>query len=128
MGSCFDNTSNYNDLLLSVKFKSDAKKLFKKLNEKDPATEIEIYNDPLEKIKKSSFRDKTGDLFQLDSFYDKESISGKILLNIKKEKKVEHQGIKVEVIGLIEFEKDKKNPSKFIALTRDLEPPGTKNF
>jgi|LauGreDrversion4_2_1035121.scaffolds.fasta_scaffold530844_3 tetratricopeptide (TPR) repeat protein len=45
IGSCFDGTNNYNDLILSVNFKEEAKKLFKQLNQldKDSSTESEIY-------------------------------------------------------------------------------------
>ena len=45
IGSCFDGTNNYNDLILSVNFKEEAKKLFKQLNQfdKDPSTESDIY-------------------------------------------------------------------------------------
>jgi len=31
-------------------------------------------------------------------------------------------------MGFIELEKDKKNPSRFISLTRDIEPPGSIAF
>lgn len=58
------------------------------------------------------------------AFHDRESVSGKIVINLNKAKKLEHMGIKVEVIGLIQLDKDKANPSRFIALTRDIEPPG----
>lgn len=45
IGSCFDGTNNYNDLILSVNFKEEAKDLFEKLNQfdKDPSTETDIY-------------------------------------------------------------------------------------
>ncbi len=51
-------------------------------------------------------------------------MSGKVIVKLEKAKKFEHQGVKVEIMGLIELEKDKKNPTKFIHLTRDIEPPG----
>jgi len=43
---------------------------------------------------------------------------------MNKTKKLEHQGIKIELIGLIEHYQDKKNVSRFIALAKDLDPPG----
>ena len=85
---------------------------------------IEIFIDPVDKRKKTTFRDKNGEIYSLISFYDKESVSGKVVVNLNKAKKLEHQGIKIEIIGVIELEKDKKNPSRFINLTRDIEPPG----
>jgi vacuolar protein sorting-associated protein 26 len=40
---------------------------------------------------------------------------------------LEHTGIKIELTGQIEQNTDKKNPSRFISMTRDLEPPGIIN-
>ena len=40
---------------------------------------------------------------------------------------MEHTGIKIELTGQIEQNTDKKNPSRFISMTRDLEPPGIIN-
>jgi vacuolar protein sorting-associated protein 26 len=37
---------------------------------------------------------------------------------------MEHTGIKIELTGQIEQNSDKKNPSRFISMTRDLEPSG----
>ena len=37
---------------------------------------------------------------------------------------MEHTGIKIELTGQIEQHSDKKNPSRFISMTRDLEPAG----
>jgi len=37
---------------------------------------------------------------------------------------MEHTGIKIELTGQIEQNTDKKNPSRFISMTRDLEPAG----
>ena len=44
--------------------------------------------------------------------------------NKNKIKNLEHKGIKIELMGLIEHNEDKKNVSRFIALSKDLEPPG----
>jgi len=86
--------------------------------------EIEILLDDVEGRKRHTFKDKKGELVKLPTFFDRENVSGKILINLNKTKKLEHNGIKVELIGAIEHHQDKKNSSKFIALTRDLEPPG----
>ena len=40
-------------------------------------------------------------------------------------KKVEHLGIKIEMIGQIELYFDKGNPQKFTTLVRELESAGT---
>ena len=39
-------------------------------------------------------------------------------------KKLEHMGIKVELIGLIEMLQDRSNTYEFTSLVRELEPPG----
>jgi vacuolar protein sorting-associated protein 26 len=44
---------------------------------------------------------------------------------LNKTKRLEHQGIKIELFGIIEHNQDKKNVSRFIALAKDLEPSGT---
>jgi len=46
------------------------------------------------------------------------------LLRFRKEKKIEHIGIKIEMIGLIEYVYDRGNPYEFISLVRELEAPG----
>jgi vacuolar protein sorting-associated protein 26 len=74
--------------------------------------------------KKFTFREKTGEAVKLPTFFDKENVSGKVIINLNKTKKFEHQGVKIDLIGVIEHIQDKKNVSRFIALTRDLEPPG----
>ena len=50
-----------------------------------------------------------------------------MLINLSKGKKFEHLGIKVELIGLIENYIDPKQNTQFLALVRDLEPPGALN-
>ena len=85
---------------------------------------MDIIIDEVPKRKRLTLREKNGDLNKLPSFYDRENISGKVIVNLGKSKSFEHIGIKIELIGLIEPTLDKKNISRFIALTRDLEPPG----
>lgn len=63
----------------------------------------------------------------MPTFYDRENITGKVIINLNKTKKLEHQGIKIELLGLIENYQDKKNSSRFITLAKDLEPPGVLN-
>ena len=61
--------------------------------------EIEILID--EKRKKSSYRDKTGELVKLPTFYDKENVTGKVIITLNNTKKLDHQGVKIEIIGSI---------------------------
>ena len=51
-------------------------------------------------------------------------MKGKVVINLSKGKKVEHTGIRVELIGVIENLYDKNQTMQFLTLMRDLEPPG----
>lgn len=86
---------------------------------------IDIIIDEIPERKKLAIREKNGDAVKLPTFYDRENITGKVIINLNKAKSLEHTGIKVELVGMIENLHDKKNPSRFIALTKDLEPPGS---
>lgn len=56
---------------------------------------------------------------------DGEDVKGKCIINLNKGKKIEHLGVRVELIGIIENLYDKNQNSQFLCLVRDLEPPGT---
>lgn len=86
--------------------------------------DLEIILDEKDGRKKYPFLTRKGDEVRLPTFHDTEHISGKLIINLKSAKKMEHNGIKVELVGCIEHLLDKKNVSKFITLTRDLEPAG----
>lgn len=53
-----------------------------------------------------------------------DKISGRI--DVRSRKKFEHQGIKVELVGLIEVAGEAGQSSTFMSNGLDLEPPGTK--
>ncbi len=86
--------------------------------------DIEIIIDEIDNRKKHSFKDLQNKQVRLPTFYDREDICGKVVISVKSNK-FEHQGIKIELIGLIDNVTDKKLSSKFITLTRDLEAPST---
>jgi len=56
---------------------------------------------------------------------DKEDITGKVGIYLTKSKAIEHQGIRVDLIGMIENRFDKNQNFQFLNLTKELEPPGT---
>lgn len=85
--------------------------------------DMEIIIDEVEDRKRNLFKDKKGESIKLPTFHNGESVSGKILIKLKN-KRFEHTGIKVELVGAIEHHQDKKMISRFIALSRDLETPG----
>lgn len=84
---------------------------------------IDIIVDEVPGRKQTVIRDKEA-LNKVPTFYDRESVSGKVIINLNKLKKFEHTGIKIELLGVIEQLNNKGNASRFITLTRDLEPQG----
>jgi len=58
-------------------------------------------------------------------YFDGETVSGKIQINLKNPgKKLEHHGIKVEFVGQIEMLLDGRNQHEFTSLVKELAPPG----
>jgi len=53
-----------------------------------------------------------------------EPIKGSIKVNVKQGKKIEHKGIKVELVGQIEVVYDRGNHHDFLLLTQELSPAG----
>jgi len=56
-------------------------------------------------------------------FTGKETVAGNVHIRLKG-KKLEHIGIKIELIGHVEFLYDRGNPYEFTSLVRELETPG----
>lgn len=52
-------------------------------------------------------------------------MKGTVEIGLSKGKKLDHTGIRVELIGQIENLLDKNQSSTFLQLVRDLEPPGS---
>ncbi|VDD81853.1 unnamed protein product, partial [Mesocestoides corti] len=62
--------------------------------------------------------------FLLPVFYNGESISGKVTISLKRGCKLEYQGIKIELIGHIDFFSDRGSRDEFLNRTQDLARPG----
>lgn len=60
-------------------------------------------------------------------FTGKETVTGTVKIALGKTKKLEHIGIKIELIGQIELLYDRGNPYDFTSLVRELAPPGEIN-
>ncbi|VDO03842.1 unnamed protein product [Rodentolepis nana] len=60
----------------------------------------------------------------LPVFYNGETISGKVSISLKRGSKLEYQGIKIELIGHIDFFADRGSRDEFLNLTQDLARPG----
>ena len=79
----------------------------------------------VESRKTTTLKDSSGKSHELYIFSGDEDIKGKIQINMKPGKKLEHQGIKVELIGRIEMLYERSQTCDFVSLSRGLEPPGT---
>jgi vacuolar protein sorting-associated protein 26 len=64
-------------------------------------------------------------VYSVSSTQGDDDVSGKVEVRLKRGKKLEHQGIKVELVGRIEMVYERSQTSDFISISRDLEPPGT---
>lgn len=70
-------------------------------------------------------KNEDGKKERLFLYYDGESVSGKVIVNLKVPgKKLEHHGIKIEFVGQIELFYDRGNHHEFTSLVRDLARPG----
>ena len=52
-------------------------------------------------------------------------MKGKVFVTLNKGKQVDHIGVRIELIGQIEYLIDNKQNLTFLTLTKDLEPPGS---
>eukprot|EP00742_Colponemidia_sp_Colp-10_P001069 GILJ01001159.1.p1 GENE.GILJ01001159.1~~GILJ01001159.1.p1 ORF type:complete len:329 (+),score=46.38 GILJ01001159.1:112-987(+) len=68
---------------------------------------------------------REGRVDQLALYTDGEDLVGTVTVNIKPGKKVEHIGIKIELIGQIEMFYDRTSSYDFTSMVRELEAPGT---
>jgi len=67
-------------------------------------------------------RDKKGERAYI--YTDGEDVSGSAVVSVRPGKKLDHQGIKVELIGQVDMMYDKSKSYDFFSITKDLEPPG----
>jgi len=68
-------------------------------------------------------RDKRGERAYI--YTDGEDLCGSAVVSVRPGKKLEHQGIKVELIGQVDMMFDKSSSYDFFSITKDLEPPGS---
>ena len=88
---------------------------------------MDIIIDEIPGRKKHKILETNGEFVRLPTLYDQEEVAGKIIINIGTSKTFEHKGIKIELLGIIENIKDKKDVLKFISLTSELESIGMLN-
>lgn len=86
---------------------------------------IEIKLDGVESRRHVPIKTKDGKGSEkLPLYQGDDDISGVINISIGKSKKLEHLGIRVELIGHIEAYYDKNQSSEFMSMGRELEPSG----
>lgn len=68
-----------------------------------------------------TIKDEKGNNIDLPIYNDWDPIKGKVIVNLNRIKTFEHQGIKIELFGIIESINKKKTVSKFLSLCKDLE-------
>jgi len=67
-------------------------------------------------------RDRKGERAYI--YTDGEDVSGTASVSIRPGKKMDHQGVKVEIIGQVDMLHDKSSSYDFFSICKDLEPPG----
>lgn len=88
-----------------------------------PACHIQISFTDEKNRKKVPIKKENGQTVMVPLFQSQENIAGKIILEPVQGKKIEHNGIKVELLGQIEMYSD-RNLYDFTSLVRELDVPG----
>lgn len=87
--------------------------------------DIEIVFDDADKRKVAEVKTDDGKKEKLLLYYDGEAVAGRVNVTLRKPgSKLEHHGIKVELIGQIELFYDRGNHHEFISLVKELARPG----
>ena len=68
---------------------------------------IEVKLNKVEGRKQATLKDKNAQSYKAPVFMDGETVEGKILIQLNKGKRLDHLGIRVELIGVIENLYDK---------------------
>ena len=83
---------------------------------------VEILINEIPKRRNVYLRDEFHKRIKLPSFYDRENIEGKIII-FTNGNSLSLQGIKIQILGIIENKKEQNKNLIFIKLTKDLSPP-----
>lgn len=67
---------------------------------------------------------KNGETEELPLYTNHDNIFGEVRITPLTTKRVEHSGIKVQLIGQIELASERGSPHDFVSLVRELAPPG----
>uniref|UniRef100_A0A0X3NQM0 Vacuolar protein sorting-associated protein 26B n=2 Tax=Schistocephalus solidus TaxID=70667 RepID=A0A0X3NQM0_SCHSO len=85
---------------------------------------IEIVLDSLESRKLVEVKTDENNRTLLPVFYNGESLSGKVTISVKRNGKLEYQGIKIDFVGQIDFFADRGSRDEFLTRTQELARPG----
>lgn len=88
------------------------------------AADISIEFKNQDKLQMVESKNENGESEPVYLFTGKDPVAGKVTVNVPRGKKVEHMGVKIEVIGQIELLYDRGNPYDFTSLVKDLAGPG----
>ncbi|CAH9116184.1 unnamed protein product [Cuscuta europaea] len=89
-----------------------------------PACHISVTFSDGKSRKQIPLKKENGQTVMAPLFHSQENIVGKISIEPISGKKVEHNGIKVELLGQIEMYSDRGNFYDFTSLVRELDVPG----
>uniref|UniRef100_A0A1L8DVC7 Vacuolar protein sorting-associated protein 26 n=1 Tax=Nyssomyia neivai TaxID=330878 RepID=A0A1L8DVC7_9DIPT len=89
------------------------------------SADLDIVFDGADSRKMAEIKTEDGKKEKYLLYYDGETVSGKVNVTLKKPgSKLEHQGIKIELIGQIELYYDRGNHHEFLSLVKELARPG----
>jgi len=75
-------------------------------------------------LRHATIKDRSGSSKELPLYSGGDGICGKVTVRPTSAKKVEHAGMKVQLLGQIELASDRHRPQDFVALVRELSAPG----
>ncbi|KAK9821137.1 hypothetical protein WJX81_006664 [Elliptochloris bilobata] len=106
--------------------KADAvmKNIFGNLAWPHATVQLEFKREGGAPVKTASVKAKGSETETLPLFTNKDAVSGEVKVANVPGKKVEHQGIKVQLLGQIELASERGHPHDFVSLVRDLAPAG----
>uniref|UniRef100_A0A061R195 Vacuolar protein sorting-associated protein 26 n=2 Tax=Tetraselmis sp. GSL018 TaxID=582737 RepID=A0A061R195_9CHLO len=85
---------------------------------------LEFERTDSEPLRTASVKQRDGEAKELALFSGGDGVAGKVTVMPTSAKKVEHSGMKVQLLGQIELASDRHHPHEFVALVRELAPPG----
>ncbi|KAG0468997.1 hypothetical protein HPP92_018325 [Vanilla planifolia] len=89
-----------------------------------PPCHIKITYSDAKTRKQASIKKENGQMTMVPLFYSQETIGGEVSIEPFHGKKVEHIGVKIELLGQIELYFDRGNFYDFTSLVRELDVPG----